>query len=356
MALNIGGLAQGTKDLGLSSQGKQEKPKATESKKNAPVAESSGKPLMIPLEYIKEDETQPRQQMQDELLQELADSIKTYGIKQPVLLRSVGINQYIIIAGHRRFRASHIAGLKTIPAFLEESELDERTRMILQLTENIHREDLTDLEIAQGLQFLIDNGAKQKDLTKLLNKSKVFISEHLSMLKLPEFLLSAYREGKIKSFRTLMILQKPATEMPEELTAFINAYEGEIPRSAIESFLKPAPAPAEPEQGQGEAPQAEGQQSQEPAPQEAAPAPAGPEQGQGEAPQAESQQSQEPAPKAHQWKKPTFKVEYDGNDAIIMMHHKCEKDNAVCIKLDYDGHTKEVEIAALTFKYIQESD
>jgi ParB family chromosome partitioning protein len=369
MALNLGNLAAFAEQHGDLKQkvGKDAKDKAV----------ATGKPLAIPLEHIAEDANQPRKQMQDEELQELAQNIKAYGVKQPILLRSVGANQYVIIAGHRRFRAAGIAGLTTIPALLEEGDIDDKTKMILQLSENLHREDLTALEIAEGLQALVDAGIKQKDIATTINKSKVFVSEHLSMLKLPAFLLDAYRAGKIESLRALMDLKTPSAERPEEIEAFVNVHEGKITEAVIRDFLNPKPitpetassfedmsfgtsdqgAAAGPQVWEGHQPGADGFMNHEAGEREPGET-AGPQ-------EPITQYPPEPEPldiegpksgEKNRWKKPTFKVEYQGHDALIQMHEKCSNPNSVIIKLDFDGHTEEVEIAALNFKAIQEAD
>ncbi|MBS0214908.1 MAG: ParB/RepB/Spo0J family partition protein [Proteobacteria bacterium] len=127
---------------------------------------------------------QPRQQMREEALDELANSIRAQGVIQPIVVRSIGKDKYEIVAGERRWRASQRAGLEVVPVVIRE--LDDRTAIAMALIENIQREDLNPLEEAQALQRLID----EFDLTHALaaeavGRSRASVSNLLRLLDLP---------------------------------------------------------------------------------------------------------------------------------------------------------------------------
>ncbi len=161
----------------------QNNPPKEESKTTAP-AETDVAPLMIPIKDVEPDRNQPRKNFNEDALQELADSIKQIGIFQPILVKKED-DYYKIIAGERRWRAAKIAGLKEIPVIikeLSEQEIDE-----IQLLENIQREDLNPIEIAEGYKQLIDKYSfTQDELAERLGKSRTAITNTLRLLKLDE--------------------------------------------------------------------------------------------------------------------------------------------------------------------------
>jgi ParB family transcriptional regulator, chromosome partitioning protein len=108
----------------------------------------------IPVEWIRPGKYQPRKIMDEEALQELAASIKAQGLMQPIVLRSVGVERYEIIAGERRWRAAQLAGMDKIPAVIRE--VNDEAAVAMSLIENIQREDLNPMEEALALQRLVD--------------------------------------------------------------------------------------------------------------------------------------------------------------------------------------------------------
>ena len=107
----------------------------------------------LPVEWIERGRYQPRQDLREDTLQELAESIRAQGVVQPVLVRPLGVDRYELIAGERRWRATQLAGLREIPAVIRD--LPDRAAMAVALIENIQREDLNPLEEAAALQRLI---------------------------------------------------------------------------------------------------------------------------------------------------------------------------------------------------------
>lgn len=140
--------------------------------------------------------TQPRTQFDEEALDELADSIRQLGIIQPVTVKKAGDGKYIIISGERRWRAAQRADLTTLPAYIRE--VDDENLHAMALVENIQRQDLNAIEIALGMQRLIDECHLTQDaLSEKVGKKRSSISNYLRLLKLPDEVQLALKEGLI---------------------------------------------------------------------------------------------------------------------------------------------------------------
>jgi ParB family chromosome partitioning protein len=138
----------------------------------------------IPISQITPNPEQPRQNFDEEALEELAASIREMGIIQPLTLRSTGENSYQIISGERRYRASLLAGLQSVPAYIRTANDSEVTEMAL--IENIQREDLNAIEIALTFRKLIDQyNLTQERLSERIGKKRATIANFLRLLKLP---------------------------------------------------------------------------------------------------------------------------------------------------------------------------
>ncbi len=138
----------------------------------------------IELSKIQVNPNQPRREFDPVALQELADSIAEIGIIQPVTLRQLDDGNYQLIAGERRFRASQLAGLTSIPAYIRTA--DDENVMEMALIENIQREDLNSMEIALAYQHLLDQyGLTQERLSERVGKKRTTIANYLRLLKLP---------------------------------------------------------------------------------------------------------------------------------------------------------------------------
>ena len=138
----------------------------------------------IELAKITVNPNQPRREFDETALQELADSIAEIGIIQPITLRKLSDDEYQIIAGERRYRASQRAGLKTIPAYIRTA--DDENMMEMALIENIQREDLNAVEIALAYQHLLDQyELTQERLSERIGKKRTTIANYLRLLKLP---------------------------------------------------------------------------------------------------------------------------------------------------------------------------
>ena len=138
----------------------------------------------IELAKLSVNPNQPRRDFDQVALQELADSIAEIGIIQPITVRQVADDAYQLIAGERRFRASQMAGLATIPAYIRTA--DDENVMEMALIENIQREDLNSVEIALAYQHLLDQyGLTQERLSERVGKKRTTVANYLRLLKLP---------------------------------------------------------------------------------------------------------------------------------------------------------------------------
>ena len=150
----------------------------------------------ISITEIEVNPFQPRATFDDDALNELADSIRIHGVIQPVTVRKLGPSKYQLIAGERRLRASHIAGLKTVPAYIRLA--NDQEALEIALIENIQREDLNAMEISINYQRLIDECAlTHDDLGSRLGKNRSTVTNYLRLLKLPPEIQDGLRQRKI---------------------------------------------------------------------------------------------------------------------------------------------------------------
>lgn len=168
----------------------------------------------VPVAQIKANPNQPRREFDQTALQELADSIAEIGIIQPITLRQMDDDTYQIIAGERRFRASQLAGLTSVPAYIRTA--DDENVMEMALIENIQREDLNSLEIALAYQHLIEQyGLTQERLSERVGKKRTTIANYLRLLKLPAQIQVALQNKEIDMghARALLTLDNPTMQI-----------------------------------------------------------------------------------------------------------------------------------------------
>ena len=168
----------------------------------------------IPISQIEPNPDQPRRDFDPEAMQELASSIETLGIIAPITLRQVAEDRYQIIAGERRWRASQLAGLQTIPAYIRTVE-DENV-MEMALVENIQREDLNAIEIALAYQHLAETtGMTQTRISERVGKSRAAVTNYLRLLKLPAQVQMALKDKEIDMghARALLSLDSPSQQI-----------------------------------------------------------------------------------------------------------------------------------------------
>jgi ParB family transcriptional regulator, chromosome partitioning protein len=186
------------KGLGMGLQallGEAARPAPAPNAAAADEAATRGGVREIELALIKPNPAQPRVQFDEEALDELAESIRERGVLQPILLRPAG-DEYMIIAGERRWRAAQRARLHSIPAIVRD--IDESTTAELALIENIQRQDLNPLEEAEGYRQLIKtHGHTQDNVGRIVHKSRSHVANLLRLLELPEFVRQSLLKGDI---------------------------------------------------------------------------------------------------------------------------------------------------------------
>jgi ParB family chromosome partitioning protein len=204
----------------------------------------AGQPLMLAIDSIDEDPAQPRREFDDESLRELADTIALRGVRQPISVRPhpEQAKRWILNTGARRLRASRLAGKKEIPAFV-----DTTSDGYDQVIENEQREALKPMELALFVQRRMQAGDSQAEIARRLGKSRQYITYATALIDAPDWLLSAYREGRCKGLTALYELRKLHDEHAEQVEAWAARQEA-MSREAIatlRSELEAAYTPSE---------------------------------------------------------------------------------------------------------------
>jgi len=162
-----------------------------------PLTEDENKDIQwIDVTYIKPNENQPRKNIDKEKLAELAGSIKEHGVVQPIIVIAIDENNYEIVAGERRWRASQLAGVAKIPAIIKDYTPQQISE--IALIENIQRENLNPIEESRAFKALLEeHNLTQEELSKKIGKSRPYIANSLRLLYLPAELKSLLSEGRI---------------------------------------------------------------------------------------------------------------------------------------------------------------
>ena len=182
--------------------------------------------LLIPIERIFRDENQPRKEFDKEKIEELAQSINKNGLIQPLIVIKKDSENYTLVAGERRWRASQIANLKILPALLLPTDLDKDE---ISLIENIQRENLKVTEEAQAYQRLIKkNNYTHDQLSKIVGKSRSHITNLLRILNLHEYFSDLLNKGTISMGHARALVGKTPQELNEKLLAQISAGKASV--------------------------------------------------------------------------------------------------------------------------------
>ncbi len=187
----------------------------------APRAGQDSGLRLVPLEYLEPSPLQPRQQFSEAELEELAHSLRTHGLLQPLLVRPSRAlaSGYEIIAGERRWRAAQRAGLHELPCIVRE--LDDREALEIGLVENLQRQDLDPLEEAAAYQRLVEHyGRRPEEIARAVGKSRSHVANTLRLLGLPEAVRRHLREGRLSAGHGRALL---AARQPERLAEIIVA-------------------------------------------------------------------------------------------------------------------------------------
>ncbi|MAC94773.1 MAG: chromosome partitioning protein ParB [Flavobacteriales bacterium] len=199
---------------GLSALLQDDKTDITQKEATESSAKTAGSVAEIEISKIEANPFQPRTKFEEEALEELAQSIKELGIIQPVTVRKLGYDTYQLISGERRFRASQMAGLDRIPAYVRIA--NDQSMLEMALVENIQRANLDAIEVAISYQRLIDEcKLTQEELSQRVGKKRSTISNYLRLLKLPADIQEGIRDGKISMghARALINIENPEDQL-----------------------------------------------------------------------------------------------------------------------------------------------
>lgn len=177
----------------------------------------------LPLREIEPDPAQPRKQFDDDALNQLADSITENGLLQPIAVRPKKLGTgYIIIAGERRWRAARLAGLDEVPVIIKD--VSDEQAAALALIENLQREDLNPIEVAEGCHQLIEKyGLTQETAAKKLGKSRSSVTNSLRLLALPQEARHKVSEGILSAGHAKVLLGLPTQELMQQAAEEIEA-------------------------------------------------------------------------------------------------------------------------------------
>ena len=204
-------------------------------------------PDLLPIEKIEPRADQPRKRFDPEALEMLAESIRTYGLIQPITVRPLDSGFYQIIAGERRWRASRMAGLTEVPVVIKD--VSDEQAMELALVENLQREDLDPVEEAAGIRELMTRcDLTQEQAARKLGKSRSALANSLRLLNLPETVLELLKSGFINTGHAKVVLGLPTPELQAEAAQIIadNQLNVRQAETLCKKMAKPAKEPREP--------------------------------------------------------------------------------------------------------------
>lgn len=172
--------------------------------------------MLIPVGMIEPNPFQPRSAFDQDAMEELADSIRTLGLIQPITVRKKSNDRYQIISGERRFRASKIAGMNEIPAYIRET--DDQGMLEMAIVENIQREDLDPIEVALSYQRLIEEcSLTQEQMATRVGKKRASVTNYLRLLKLPAKIQHDLKVGLLSVGHAKVLLGVENQEIQEKL-------------------------------------------------------------------------------------------------------------------------------------------
>lgn len=212
----------------------------------------SGGALYLPISQVESCSSQPRKSFDEAALAELADSIRTHGIIQPLTVRRLASGYYQIIAGERRWRAARLAGLQEIPVIVMEA--DDRKAAELAMIENLQREDLNPMEEAAGFQALIQTyHMTQEEAAQRVGKSRSAVANALRLLGLTPAVRQKVESGELSAGHARALLPLPPSLQEKAADAIVagglsvRQTEALVKRLAAEETPPPAPKPAGPD-------------------------------------------------------------------------------------------------------------
>jgi ParB family chromosome partitioning protein len=190
---------------------------------------------LLPIHSIETNPFNPREHFQKEALEELAVSIATHGIIQPLTVRKLGRDKYQLISGERRFRAAQLAGLIEVPAYIRIA--NDQAMLEMALVENIQREDLNAIEIGLSYQRLIEEcSLTQEQLGEKISKSRSNVTNHLRLLKLPANIQAGVRDGLVSMGHARALVA--VSDEHEQIALFHKVMEENLSVRDLEKLLK----------------------------------------------------------------------------------------------------------------------
>ena len=204
------------------------------------ISPGDGDLRQLPLEFLQRGKYQPRIDFDEAALQELADSIKAQGVMQPIVVRSIGADRYEIVAGERRWRASQLAALDTIPAIVRD--ISDETAIAMALIENIQRENLNPLEEARALKRLqTEFDLSQQEVATAVGKSRPVIANLMRLLSLEREVSEMLEHGRIDAGHGKVLL---ALDGGDQVRAARKVADSKLSVRQTEALVKAILAPA----------------------------------------------------------------------------------------------------------------
>lgn len=221
------------KETGVASEGSPES--AVNDVIGSVSRVASGSVTLISLDKIEANPYQPRTEFDNSALKELAESIRSQGIIQPITVRHMGNDRFQIISGERRYKASRLAGLESIPAYVRTA--NDQGMLEMALVENIQRENLNALEIAFSYQRLIEEcSLTQEKLGERVGKDRSTVTNYLRLLKLPHQIQAAIRDGRITMGHARAILG--VDDIGMQLKIFNDIIENGLSVRSVEDLVR----------------------------------------------------------------------------------------------------------------------
>lgn len=207
----------------------------------------------IPLDRIKENPFQPRTFFDEEALEELANSIRELGVIQPITVRRVKKNRYELISGERRLRASKIAGIDSIPAYIRLA--NDQGMLEMALVENIQRQELDAVEVALSYQRLLDEcEITQEEMSKRVGKKRSTVTNYLRLLKLPPIIQAGIRDRMLSMGHARALVNLPNEET--QLKVYKDVVSKNLNVRQVEELVKDL------QEGEGQSPKKVGSRAQ----------------------------------------------------------------------------------------------
>lgn len=228
-------LGKGIRALLNTIDEEMKSPADTQSAPPAVSGQSAGSIVRIPVEQIEVNPKQPRHDFDEQALKELSESIKLHDIIQPITVVKMGPAQYQLISGERRLRASRMAGLKDIPAYIRTA--NDQQMLEMALLENLQREDLNAIEVALSYKRLMDEcDLTQEQVAERMKKDRSTVTNYLRILKLPPDIQKSVRDGQLSMGHARAIIG--LDKVDEQLYVFREALQKSLSVRQVEQLVK----------------------------------------------------------------------------------------------------------------------